>query len=311
MNTHSICLFLRKYGFRFFGVFLAFILYLRLDIDRIAGQIQNVDSSFFLLTVVCVNAVVILQAWRGYILLGEEKGKLGFRAYLHSYFVTMAASAAVPGRLGALAQVPLLHQRGVGIGVSFANVIYDKLYDLAGFLAMGAVFATILVTSDFTISLWMLAPFSIVTLVLIWYIDVFLSFGSGLLERIFPSLTAKWGCTTVSLNSRIKVYALFLTLVRLGGAVLVHWLGAQAAGANPQFVLVCAATVYSALSTLIPVSVMGVGLREGIFLLLFKGQMSEEQILAFAFLILLAYLSTVFIGIFLAVFAKKLNPKIA
>jgi len=306
LPMNSIRLLLNRYGLRLFGIGFALFFYLRLDIGSIGAQIKNTDPVFFLLAVACVNAVVVLQAWRGYILLGEEKGKLSFRSYAHSYFVTMAASAVLPGRVGAVAQVPLLHQRGVRVGVAFANVLYDKLYDLAGFLSMGALFATILVSSGLTVKPELLIALSTITLVLIWYIDVFFSFAIGLIRRLFPSLIMGWSSFEATLSSLTKMYALFLTLVRLCGAVAVHWFGARAAGFTLPLVLLGAAAAFVALSTLIPVSVMGVGLREGIFLLLFAGRcLPEEQVLTFAFLLLLAYLSTVFIGTFLAIIARK------
>ena len=306
MIIPPISLFIKRHGLRLFGIGIALFLYFRLDIGSIYDQIKNTDLLYFLFAVVCVNAVVILQAWRGYILLGGEKGKLCFGTYTQLYFVTMAASAALPGRLGAMAQVPLLHQRGVGRSAGFANMLYDKLCDLAGFLAMGALFATILASNGLALKPDLLVAFSIATMVLIWYIDVLFAFANALIKRLFPNLTMGWSRFEATLSSRAKLYALFLTLVRLGGAVAVHWFGAMATGLNPPLVLVGAAAAFGALSTLIPISVMGVGLREGIFLLLFsKRNLPEEQILTFALLLLLAYLSTVFIGILIAVIAKK------
>lgn len=301
-----IRLLLRRYGIRLLGISFALFLYLRLDIGSMGDQVKNADPVFFLFAVLTVNTVVILQAWRGYILLGAEKGKLKFSAYIHSYFVAMAASATLPGRFGAVAQVPLLYQRGVGAGVGFANVLYDKLCDLAGFLAMGALFSTILVSRGLAVKPGVLIGLSVGTLVLIWYIDVLFSFAITRIKQFFPNATSRWSNFEANLNSRTKLYALFLTVLRLGGAFTVHWFAAQAAGFLPPLVLVGAATAFGALSTLVPVSVLGVGLREGIFLLLFAGQgLPEEQILTFAFLLLLAYLSTVFIGTFFAIASKR------
>lgn len=302
----SMTQFLKRYGLRLIGIGFALVLYLRLDRGRIGDQIQHTDLVFFLSALICVNMVVVIQAWRGYILLGEAKGKLTFGAYAHSYFVTMAASAALPGRIGSVAQVPLLKKQGIGIGVGFANVIYDKLYDLAGFLIMGALFAMLLVSSGIAVKPGLLVSLSMIVLVLIWYIDIIFVFASGQIRRLLPSSISSWGEGGLILSPRIKGYALLLTLVRLGGAIIVHWFCARAAGLNLPLVLVGAAAAFGALSTLIPLSVMGVGFREGVFLFLLSGMgLSEEQILTFAFLLLLSYLSTVFIGTLVAILDKK------
>jgi hypothetical protein len=293
-------LFLKKYGIRLFGISLALFLYLRLDVSSIGNQLGKTDPFYFLLAVACVNAVVVLQAWRGYILLGEEKAKLRFSAYTHSYFVSMAASAALPGRIGAVAQVPLLHQRGVGVGVGFANVLYDKLCDLAGFLTMSALFSIVLASGDLAINPGLLFCLSVSILVLFWYVDVFFVFAYALMRRLLPNFTRGWSSFELALSPQVKLYALFLTFVRLIGAVAVHWFCSRAVGLNISLFMVGAAASFGALTTLIPISVMGVGLRESIFLLLLSGAgFADEQILSFAFLLLLTYLSTVFIGTFL------------
>ncbi len=302
----NIRLFIKKYGIRLFGIGLAIFLYFGLDIGNISEQVKNADPIYFLLAMISVNAVVILQAWRGYILLGDEKTKLSFSDYTHLYFVTMAASAVLPGRVGAMTQVPLLHQCGVGTGAGFANMLYDKLSDLAGFLAMGALFSTILATSELGIKPGPFIILSLIALVLIWYIDVLLAYSSHQIKRLLPKISQSWNCFEMTINPQTKLYVLFLTLIRLIGAVIVHWFCAHAAGLAPSLVQVGAATAFGALSTLVPVTVMGLGVREGVFLLLFSGSnFPKEQILTFAFLLLLAYLSTVVIGTILAVIAKK------
>lgn len=298
--------FLKRHGFRFIGIGFALLIYTSIDIGSIRDQLKNTDPLFFFSGVVCVNAVVVVQAWRGYILLGKERKKLSFRAYSHSYFVTMAASAALPGRIGAITQVPLLRHQGVRIDIGFINVLYDKLCDLAGFLSMGALFSTILVSSGLAVKPELLLALSMSTLTLIWYIDVLCAFAIGQLKRYFPKIRLGSISFETSLNARTKLYALFLTMVRLCGAIAVHWFCALAVGFTPPFVLLGAATAFGALSTLIPISVLGVGLREGIFLLLFAGRgLPEEKVVTFAFLLLLAYLSTVLIGTFLTIGYKK------
>ena len=127
------------------------------------------------------------------------------------------------------------------------------------------------------------------------------SSGTQQVGQFFPNLTKRWGPFELILSPGAKLYALFLTLVRLCGAIAVHWFCSHAAGLELPFVLVGAAAAFGALLTLIPISVMGVGVREGFFLFLLSGMgFPEEQILTFTFLLLLAYLSTVFIGTLLA-----------
>lgn len=299
-------LFLKRYALRFFGISLALFLYLRLDFGSIRNQLRNVDLIFFLLAVACVNAVVILQAWRGYVLLGEEKAQLSFGAYTYSYFVTMAASAVLPGRIGAVAQVPLLHQHGVGVVAGFANVLYDKLCDLVGFLTLASSFAMLLATDDFAFNPSMLLCLSFTILVFFWYIDIFFVFAYAQARRMFPVFTMGWSNFELALSPQVKVYALLLTFLRLVGAIIVHWFCSRAAGLNISLFMVGAAASFGALTTLIPFSIMGIGLRESIFLLLFSDAgFPDEQILTFAFLLLLTYLSTVIIGTLLTFLTRR------
>jgi len=301
--------FVGKNSVRLIGVGILIFFYVRWDFTRILGAIKNADLLFFAGSIVAVNLVVLLQAWRGYVLLGQERFKLDFRTYARFYFVTMASSMATPGRVGAVTQVPLLHQRGIGVGDGFANVIYDKLCDLTGFFAMGALFG-MLMTDISLVDPLLLVSLCCITLLTMWHLDFLFTITSKPIERIFPKVTGKWSKDKISLESDIKGYALVLTMFRLFGAVVVHWFVSQAAGMNVSLTSLSAAAAFGALSTLLPVSVMGIGLREGIFLLLFSGKgYPEEQILTFAFLVLLAYLSTVPVGIFLAVSSDRIKQE--
>lgn len=302
----TIKIFLNRFGLRLFGIVFGIILYCRLDIGGIGTQIKNADPYFFFFSIAAVNTIVVLQAWRGYILLGEEKNKLSFKLYAHLYFVSMAASSLVPGRLGAVAQVPLLHQHGIRMNIGFVNVLYDKLSDLCGFLSMAALFAMIKTSKNLDIQPILLVILSIMSFILIWYMDVIFKAGVKFVrKKIFPRLTWDSRNSGPPLSSKTKLYALLLTLIRLGGSIIVHWASARAAGIIIPISLIGAAAAFGAISTLIPLSVLGVGMREGIFLLLFESSgIPNEQVMTFAFLLLIAYLSTALIGTSIA-FLKK------
>ncbi len=300
--------FIGKNCLRFIGIGILIFFYVRWDFFDILKSVRNTDIVFFTGAIVCVNMVVLLQACRGYILLDKECSKLEFLTYVRFYFVTMAASMVSPGRVGAVTQVPLLHQRGIGVDTAFANVLYDKLCDLIGFLAMGAFFG-ILITENRIVNPLFLIFLCGIILIIMWYLDRFFIIASKLLDRFFPRLSGKLNGKRIKIKNEIKIYALILTVFRLFGAVAIHWFVARSAGMTFPLTLLAAAAAFGALSTLLPVSVMGIGLREGIFLLLFSGRgYTEEQILTFAFLMLLAYLSTIPIGIFIALSSGKVNP---
>jgi len=301
--------FIKTNFIRFIGVGILIFFYVRWDFSEIVNSIKNADILFLAGSIACVNCVVLLQAWRGYVLLGQERFKLDFRTYARFYFVTMAASMASPGRIGAVTQVPLLHQRGIDAGNGFANVMYDKLCDLTGFLAMGAIFG-IFMADLMPVNPLILICLCCITLLIIWYLDLFFTMASKFLGRFFPLFSKKWFNYTMNLEKGTKIYALVLTVLRLFGAVAVHWFVSRTAGMAFPLALLAAAAAFGALSTLLPISVMGVGLREGIFLLLFSGKgYPEEQILTFAFLVLLAYLSTVPVGIFIAASSGRIKKE--
>ena len=288
---------LKKHYLRIIGLVILVIFYLRWDFSLIVSHLKQVDILFFTGSIVCVNCVVLLQAWRGYILLGREKGDLDFLSYARYYFVTMAASMASPGRVGAVTQIPLLYQRGISLGNGVANVIYDKLCDLTGFLAMGAVFTTMTERSRIVNPLLLGCLFGL-TMFAMWYLDSIFAFGIRWVERVYPKFNGIRYMKRPELESHTKIAALNLTLVRLFGAVGIHWFVATSLSMSFSLIQLAAAAALGALSTLLPVSIMGVGLRESVFLLLLSGYgYTAEQLLTFAFLVLMAYLSTILVGI--------------
>ena len=294
-----------RFSLRFLGLGIAFFLYFRLDLSSTWGYLSNSDLSLFLATIACVNLVVLLQAWRGYILLDYERGKLKFSEYAKLYFVTMAASATLPGRVGVVAQVPLMHRHGVSLRSGIANMLYDKLCDLAGFLAMSALFG-LMVVKNMAISPAALMTMSFITLLVLWYMDIFFEIATKYTKHFFSNKYLESDQSSVRLRLNTKIYALFLTLLRLGGAIVVHLFAASSAGLHEPFSYVAAASSFGALSTFLPVSMLGVGLREGLFLLIFAGRgLPEEQIMTFAVIVLLGYLSTVILGTIVAMADRK------
>lgn len=290
------------YMLRLFGPILAVFLYMRIDIAKIIDNIKETDIAFFFISIVCVNIVVVLQAWRGYVLLENEKTKLKFSKYLHIYFVTMATSAALPGRVGAITQVPLLYKRGVKISNSILNIFYDKILDLAGFLVMASIFG-FAIAKNININFVYLITLSTMTLLFIWYVDSLFRVTCIFVRKYFANIYDRLCDHKFKLNFYTKIYAFALTFFRLLGAIFVHWFAARAAGLNLTFELLGAATAFGALSTLLPFTVMGVGVRDGIFLAIFSGNgIPDGQILTFAIIVLVSYLSTAVIGAIIAIF---------
>jgi uncharacterized membrane protein YbhN (UPF0104 family) len=274
-------------------------------VAKIVAQVQNSDLSFFFTAVFAVNVTVLIQSMRGYMLLEKDISKISFIAYSKSYFISMAASATLLGRIGAISQVPLLHKHGITTGVGVVNVLYDKLCDLSGFLIMGAFFATLQVNKDFYAQSWALLILATLVLTVTWYIDL-------IFYTVYNYVAVKASCNWLPpmilsrLSNKVKLRAIFLTFIRLFGSVIVHFFCARAVGLHVPIDLIAAAAAFGAIATLLPITVMGVGVRESSFLIVFSGQhYPNEQVLAFAFLLLLCYLSTVVIGVFIALSGRS------
>ena len=232
-------------------VALVGILYYRLDFHRIANLRQVADWSVLLIAAFLTLPFVLLKAFKWHQLLKTNQPQTTYTPALRSFLIGIGASLFTPARAGELARVACFPKRRLEV---FTLVIVDKFIDMSALLGV------------FLLSLMLLAPwpglvgiFGLGCLWLLIYTGFsltksakWISQKSWLAERIrllrqlprrLIAFNACFACACLGLMA-LQFYLLLSSLKPVGWQV----------GLTLPIILVVSS---------LPISIMGLGLREG------------------------------------------------
>jgi uncharacterized protein (TIRG00374 family) len=277
------------------GIILLTILYSRVGLHDILNIFKKTDYIFLILSIICINSVATIQALRGFFLL-TAKNNINFYTYLRIYYISLCFASISLGRLGLIAQIPLLYRNGIGSGEAIFNTIIDKFYDLSGFCIMAAICTLFIVVNiQNVIIIYFL---SCIIILCTWNMDRIIILAVRQISRItnrFDSIYNNFTIATIPLNK--KILSSFLTFCRLFLTVLMHWLAAKSLGLDFTVLSLITGTAFGALVSLLPVSVMGAGTRDILFQPIFAAPgITSSHIAAYSSLILVVYLSVAAVG---------------
>lgn len=283
------------------GLALFCLLYSWADPVKILHDLKGINAPMLAAAVAFAHLVLVTQALRSYVLLGAQRAQIPFFSFVRLYATSFAIGLVTPGRMGEVARIPLMKTYGVGLQAAVSNLVLDRAYDVVGFLCFGLVVTPFFVDIPFLGAYWLLIPVALALVGVLWRLD----FIMGILSRrILSRLSAK---VTQHLSGfivpdrREQRRAVMLTVLRIALGGVVYWFAARAVGLHPGLALSAMALVGGVLASFIPLSFMGIGIRDAALLIVFSGQPAEKsQVLAFAAVILLSGLSVaVTSGLFL------------
>ena len=232
-------------------VALVYLLYHRLDLHQIANLWQSADWGVLLIAASLTLPFVLLKTLKWHHLLKTDQPQTAYTLALRSFLIGMGASLFTPARVGELARIACFPRRRLEV---FTLVIADKFIDMSTLLGV------------FVLSLALLSPwlgvvglFGLGCLWVLIYTGVSLTKGakwmsqrSWLAERLrllrqLPRrlivLNAGFACACFGLMS-FQFYLLLSSLQPVGWQV----------GLTLPIILVVSS---------LPISIMGLGLREG------------------------------------------------
>jgi uncharacterized membrane protein YbhN (UPF0104 family) len=271
-----------------------------MDPAKIFAEALSLKASFLIAALLCANAAIGVQAVRGYLLLtppcSQERTHVPFFSYVRVYYIAICIANLTPGRVGLLAQIPLLRRLGMTMGNSAVNTLLDKFYDLAAFCILAAASSLVLATG--VVNKPLLFAAVAVSLFITLYLDSLIVFSLSFIARFGQKAASLAERIVISpILIRAKILATGMTLVRVSLSVGMHYFLALSLHLTLPFSSIVAATALGALSAILPFTVMGAGARDLIFLALFAASSaSDAQILAFSSLVLASYLSVNILG---------------
>ena len=274
---------------RVLGIVLFVLILLRVDLSEISKSILNANLNFLLIGVLFQFLVLISKAFRWHLMNnGRREWKykaLSFGRFFESY----AIGIVTPARMGEVvkaghetgrqnifnAGVRVLAERGIDIGIFVALA---GLSVLAGYyLEMNSAFG------------WLITVFG--CLVILVSMLIFTSEKAiSIILRILRKLPGKWhdlSAKGLTYQKQTTTLIILLSFVSNISYFVSCFFLSKSAGIEAGFIWVTGAVAISGLLNMLPVTIMGLGTRELVFLYVFKIVASQNIILTFSFLMLL------------------------
>ncbi|PIN76097.1 hypothetical protein COV17_03305 [Candidatus Woesearchaeota archaeon CG10_big_fil_rev_8_21_14_0_10_36_11] len=247
-------------------------LIIKIDIINIIHILRNIHPAIYILFLIPFLLVIFLNSISVYFLLLSIRIKTKFKDILKFKLLSRSFSLFFPGQLGELSLAPLLKMKDIPIGKSLAVITLDKIISLL-FITIFAFYGFLLYFE--TNILWkLIIPCGIILGV---FIVIILSqkkryFVRKYILRKYARLFAGYGKNVTYIWKKRKD-ALFIDVV-----MTLSWLVSTAIiikivfiyfGFSVSLVEILAIQAIGSLSSMIPISLSGLGVRESVTVYLY------------------------------------------
>lgn len=274
---------------RILGVAVFVYILFTFDLSAIANVLRKADLLDLFLGILFQLAVLLAKGVRWHLMnCGRPEGKY-WALSLGRFFESYAIGIVTPGRVGEVMKagyekgksnmlttaVRVVAERGIDIGLFCALAGLSIAF--GSYFGMSEAVALIIAASGVAIAL--------LGIVLVTFPEIAFRFVNNVKKidktnrfMIIPDSNFKqFQVTNIIFLSFLSNFSYFISCYFLGKSV----------GINAGFIWVAGAVAISGLLNMLPVSVMGLGTRDLVFLFVFKSIAVESVILAFSFLVVL------------------------
>jgi len=280
--------------------------FMRDEAPMIASTIKSADKPLLALSALLFLATVLILAKRLDLIFSAEDAKLGYVQAANLTFIGYFFNNFLPSSVGGDIVKAMCASRVTKEPVkSVTSVLMDRIFGLLTFILIPSItFAFVAQdVGDRRV------PLIIYTLLAASVFGISLLFNRSFARR-FSFVESLLRLVRLDVKAR-KVYdglhgfrrhrwtglgAILLSVAGQATSIYVTYLMATALGAKPSFMTFFMLVPVIHLISMVPVSLNGLGLREGAFVLVLKGQIGEHTALALSILWLAMLLLSSVIG---------------
>ena len=279
------------------------ILFLKLDLGKCLVILVNLNLPLFITAAFVIQAFYFLIiGYRWYTLMKTQEIHYSYRDSLIMYLKGFSTGVVTPGKLGEFIKFFNLINDGHPISQSLSITIVDRIIDLIflGFVAYISLFKFL---NNSVKDICMYGSILVLIFVFIFFIISKPQSVHKLLNFILLKLLTDKIKETYFANlndsyldfKKPTNYQLFLILclsfITMAISFLTVYLLARSLDINISFLEAVSCYSISTLTTLIPVSLYGIGVRDISLIALFSHYgLSSESAIAFSILLLIAYI---------------------
>ena len=130
---------LRRWSGRAIGPVLLFVIWTRIDLDATLVALSGIPLGVAAVAVGLLVPQVVLRSVRWRRLASDQGIHMGFAEAASAYAVAIALGSVTPGRIGELSKVEHLRRKAGSVSRALVSVVLDRAFDLAALAALGAV----------------------------------------------------------------------------------------------------------------------------------------------------------------------------
>ena len=290
-----------KWIFRSIGLILFVIILSKLNLTKIVALLSNINPFYLVAALLLFIPLLVIKAMRWQLLMKAQNIDYSLKDSTIMYAAALYIGALTPGRIGDFIKVFYLKGDEHPFGKSFATVLSDRLFDLVSLLLLGYAGMLLFITL-FERAIIILSCIFVGTVFLIIFFIYKRGFGIGILEYISSSFipekyreNAKTGFSDLyngikTLNANQFVLATYITFFGWVIYFVMMYLFALSIDINISFLYLATCVSISAIITLIPISISGIGTRDATLIILFSYLgLSKESAIAFSMMILIMF----------------------
>ncbi len=289
---------MKKYGnlFKLLGVVLWLVIILQLDLGRVLSVAEKADPAWIIPAVFFLFTTFLFKGMRWRVPLQAQHITLSIPKVVGIVLVSSFVGFLTPGRIGDFVRVGYLKQENLTLASGFANTLLDRSYDLVILILIG-------LAGMFYFGSLLSAPLALVVLGLcIVSVSVTVAFALryrvavnlkramkyALPQAQYDLLSEGWSEFSTEFR-RLAVYTypmMFLFSFFLYASYFLQiYALARSLGISISFWYLTMSFSVAALISLLPISVGGLGTREGVLILLLgRISLPPETVVILSFL---------------------------
>ncbi len=246
-------------------------IFLKVGVKETIVHLKNADLMFIILIVCFQIITLLLGATNIFILAQKMKKDLTFRSVLKDYLIIWPIGLFFPSKLSDVGMVYLLKKRDIEVGKAVATMIIDNaitlwviaLFSLIGIYAFFGMTSTLLagmlIIVGIALGAFLISPYA-----------------KNFVKRVILKKKAVYfkgfsrGLTELNEDKSVLLVNIFLTVLKLMSIFFTYHLAFLAINKTIEFSQVIQVTSISRLATFLPITINGLGLKEGIAIYLFN-----------------------------------------
>lgn len=290
-----------KWIFRSIGLILFVIILSKLNLTKVIALLSNINPFYLAAALLLFIPLLVLKGMRWQLLMNAQNIEYSLKNSTIMYAAAMYIGALTPGRIGDFIKIFYLKEDNHPFGKAFATVLLDRLFDLVSLFLLGYAGMLLFVTLFERAIIILSCIFAGTVLLIIFFLHK-KDFSMGILEYISSNFiperyrdSANTGFSDLyngikTLNANQFVLATFITFFGWLIYFITMYLLALSIDITIPFLYLATCVSISAVITLIPISISGIGTRDATLIILFSYLgLSKESAIAFSMMILIMF----------------------